>query len=303
MPVPAGSTISSGPDKLLARHIAEANMFLCMVHLRTFQDTFAWPDLAAAFRHGEAGMRLGLLTSASRMTGSKIRKFAFAQMHIAMRMPGPPPDTGLPPITNAEDKAYVDEIFSCETIVLGYANNYYDEDAEESDDEEVLACGRPGCNVTTTAPNDFKRCGGKCPMHIKPYYCSKDCQKQVCVLFLRITSPVHEHLRFAQQDWKRHKAECQRPSDSEEKQVKFTTLQGEKAEVDLSSLKNSKAEIARRITQSYSFIREDKRVPETFATFFAEMEAAVSGNKNGQTPEEFMRMVEKWPKGWVLPHH
>ena len=85
--------------------------------------------------------------------------------------------------------------------------------------------------------------------------------------------------------------------------MKYTTLQGKEAELDLSGLKNSKAEVAKQIADSYTFVRQDKRVPGSFTAFFAEMEAAICGNKKGQTPEEFMRMVEKWPKHMVLPHH
>ncbi|VDC02025.1 unnamed protein product [Peniophora sp. CBMAI 1063] len=283
MPPPHGSTISSGPDKALARNIAEANLFLCKVNLRTFQDTFAWADLAAAFRHGEASARLGLFGTASYMAVSKIKKFVLAQIHIGDRMSGPPPDTGLPPITSAQDAAYVDEILWCLTLAKGAAPSaHYEDDSDDESDEDVLACGRPGCDNTTTTPSDFKRCGGKCPMHLKPYYCSKECQKQ---------------------DWQRHKAECRRLDASEEKHITFTTLQGKQAELDLSGLKNSKVEVAKHVAGSYDFVRKDKRVPPSLAAFFGEMEAAASENKNGQTPEEFVRMIEKWPKHFVLPHH
>lgn len=180
-PVPAGSTIFSGPSKILARHVAEANVFLCMVYLRTFEDTFSWSDLAAAFQHGEAGARLGLFTAAGHTCVRRIRKFVIRQTHIAMRFPGPPPEApDMPHVMNAQDASCVESILMCEKLVQGWSDNYWDEDEEdESDDEDTLPCGRPGCDIVTTTPSDFKRCGGKCPMHIKPYYCSKECQKKV----------------------------------------------------------------------------------------------------------------------------
>lgn len=67
-------------------------------------------------------------------------------------------------------------------------------------------------------------------------------------------------------------------------------------------MKNSKVDVARHIAESFTFMREDKRVPGSFAAFMDEMMVAVNGSK-GQTPDQFVRMVDKWPKGWVLPHN
>ena len=42
-------------------------------------------------------------------------------------------------------------------------------------------CAAEGCGIEGTRKSTLRRCAGKCPMEIKPAYCSKRCQKLVCL--------------------------------------------------------------------------------------------------------------------------
>lgn len=48
----------------------------------------------------------------------------------------------------------------------------------------MYVCAAQGCGIQATKKSGLSRCGGKCPLESKPGYCSKSCQKAVCVLVL-----------------------------------------------------------------------------------------------------------------------
>ncbi|KZV64990.1 hypothetical protein PENSPDRAFT_656139 [Peniophora sp. CONT] len=51
----------------------------------------------------------------------------------------------------------------------------------------AFECARPGCGKGAEGKEKLLRCGGACAAEVKPYYCSRECQKL---------------------DWKRHKVLC-----------------------------------------------------------------------------------------------
>lgn len=58
------------------------------------------------------------------------------------------------------------------------------------DERQVEQCAANGCGIQGGSKAALRRCGGKCPIELKPSYCSKECQRR---------------------DWPIHKSVC-RPS-------------------------------------------------------------------------------------------
>jgi len=47
------------------------------------------------------------------------------------------------------------------------------------DERQVEQCAANGCGIQGGSKAALRRCGGKCPIELKPSYCSKECQRRV----------------------------------------------------------------------------------------------------------------------------
>ena len=45
----------------------------------------------------------------------------------------------------------------------------------------AYVCATPGCGIAANQKKALMRCAGRCPMERKPHYCSKECQRKVCL--------------------------------------------------------------------------------------------------------------------------
>lgn len=53
-------------------------------------------------------------------------------------------------------------------------------------------CAAVGCGIEATSKSGLMRCSGKCPVDLKPSYCSKECQRKVRI---RSVFTLRRHLR------------------------------------------------------------------------------------------------------------
>lgn len=49
----------------------------------------------------------------------------------------------------------------------------------------MYMCAAQGCGIQATKKSGLSRCAGSCPQELKPGYCSKSCQRAVCIDFCR----------------------------------------------------------------------------------------------------------------------
>lgn len=83
--------------------------------------------------------------------------------------------------------------------------------------QEITSCAAQGCNARGLRGSLLKECAGKCPVDLKPRYCSKKCQKEIHVhprSRVLVRSPNSAY-------WPNHKSLCRPGRPPTPPEIKF----------------------------------------------------------------------------------
>ncbi|VDB93424.1 unnamed protein product [Peniophora sp. CBMAI 1063] len=273
--LPRGASITSSDytARSRARVKADAYAYLCAHHLRNYEKSKALLDLAQAFLCGEGAAKLGLFVAASHYTALafyNLQKGAPVRIEDDVSI-----ETKCSFNCTPENAPAFAIVLQCKTMLDGKL--WADFSAPEEMEPVEYACSRAGCDETSAARADMKRCAGTCDVASKPSYCSQHCQAL---------------------DWERHGMHCSRPTEAD-LTFQYTPLATNDSKlVDTSRLNSVDRARARDLASIdlWSHLGGDNPTPKEKAIreFIREIEETACGGP--RSTGQFVKLVKNMSK-------